>query len=71
MSNSLRYLQTKQLDITTNLEKPERTLFVPHYFHPILKDGEDESRKIDIEPHHVERLHGVMMARMLQGDTSV
>ena len=37
----------------------------------ILKDGEDESKRIDIEPHRVEQLYGVMMTRMLQGDTSV
>ena len=44
---------------------------MPYYFHPILKDGEYESKKIYIEPHHVERLYSVMMARMLQGNTSV
>ena len=44
---------------------------IPRFFHPILKEGEDESEKIDIEPHHVKQLYGVMMARMLQGDTSV
>ena len=41
------------------------------YFHPILKDGEDDCKQIDIEPHHVERLYSVMMARILQGYTSV
>ena len=70
MSNYLRHLLTKQLDITTNPEKPEKR-FVPRYFHPILKEGEDESKKIDIKAHHVKRLYGVMMARMLQGVTSV
>ena len=44
---------------------------IPRFFHSILKEGEDESEKIDIEPHHVKQLYGVMMARMLQGDTSV
>ena len=54
MSNYLRHLLTKQLDITTNPEKPEKR-FVPRFFHPILNEGEDESNKtIDIEPHHVE-----------------
>ena len=70
MCNYLHHLLTKQLDVTTNPLKPKKR-FVPHFFHPILKEGEDESKKIDIEPHHVERLYGVMMARMLQGDTSV
>ena len=28
-------------------------------FNPILKEGEDESKKIDIKPHHAERLYGV------------
>ena len=56
--------------MTTNPEKPEKR-FVPRHFHPILKEGEDESKKIDIEPHYVEQLYGIMMARMLQGDTSV
>ena len=70
MCNYLHHLLTKQLDVTTNPLKPKKR-FVPHFFHPILKEGEDESKKIDIKPHHVERLYGVMMARMLQGDTSV
>ena len=70
MSNYLRHLLTKQLDITTDPEKPEKR-FVPRYFHPILNEGEDENKKIDIEPHHIERLYGVMMARMLKGDASM
>ena len=64
MSNYLRHLLTKQLDTTTN---PPEKRFVPRFFHPLLNEGEDESKKVDIEPHHVERLYGVMMARMLQG----
>ena len=44
---------------------------MPSYFHSILKEGEDESKKIDIKPHHVEQLYGVMMARMLQGNMFV
>ena len=68
MSNYLRHLLTKQLDITTD---PPEKRFVPRFFHPLLNEGEDENKKIDIEPHHIERLYGVMMARMLQGDTSV
>tara|TARA_B110001450_G_scaffold59508_1_gene56203 strand:- start:72 stop:323 length:252 start_codon:yes stop_codon:yes gene_type:complete len=64
MSNYLRHLLTKQLDITTNPEKPKKR-FVPCFFRPILRDGEDDSKQIDIEPHHVERLYSVMMARML------
>ena len=51
-------------DITTNPEKPKKR-FVPCFFGPILRDGEDDSKQIDIEPHHVERLYSVMMARML------
>ena len=35
------------------------------FFHPILKEEEDASKKIDIEPHHIEHLYGVMMVRML------
>ena len=70
LSNYLHHLLTKQLDVTTNPEKPEKRL-VPQFFHPILNDWEDESKKINIEPHHVERLYGVMMARMLQGDASI
>ena len=58
MSNSLWYLQTKQLDITTNLEKPKRRfLCLIISIQSTLKDGEDESKKIDIEPHRVERLY--------------
>ena len=70
MSNYLRHLLTKRLDITTNPLKPEKR-FVPRFFHPILNEGEDNNKKVDIEPHHVERLYGVMMARMLQGDASI
>ena len=37
----------------------------------ILNEGEEEdNKKIDIEPHLVERLNSVIMARMLQGDAS-
>ena len=64
MSNYLCYLLTKQLDVTTNLEKPEKQ-FVPRYFHPILNEGENENKRKDIEPHHVKRLYGVMMTQML------
>ena len=70
MSNYLRHLLTQQLDMMTNPEKPEKR-FVPQFFHPILNNGVDECKKIDIELHHVKRLYGVMMARMLQDDTSV
>ena len=45
------FLNLTGLDITTNLEKPEKQ-FVPCFFHLILKEEEDESKKIDIEPHH-------------------
>ena len=68
MTNNLRHLLTKQLDITTN---PPEKRFIPRYFHPILKEGEDESKKIDTGLHHVERLCWVMMALMQQDDTSV
>ena len=69
MSNYLRYLLTKQLDLTTNLSEKQ---FVPWYFHPILNEGEkNDNKKIDIQPHHVKRLYRVMMVWMLQGDTSV
>ena len=51
MSNYLPYLLTKQLDVTTNLEKPEKQ-FVPWYFHSILNEGENENKRKDIEPHH-------------------
>ena len=68
MSNYLRHLLTKQLDVTTN---PPEKRFIPRFFHPILNEGEDKSKKVDIKPHHVERLYGVMMARMLQGNTSI
>ena len=66
----MRHLLTKQLDITTNPLKPEKR-FVPRFFHPILNEGADNNKKIDIEPHHVERLYGVMMAGILQGDASI
>ena len=53
MSNYLRHLLImKQLDITTNPEKPEKQC-MPRYFHPILKEGEDESKKIQIKPYHI------------------
>ena len=53
MSNYLRHLLiTKQLDITTNPEKPEKQCKI-RYFHPILKEGEDESKKIQIKPYHI------------------
>ena len=45
--------------------------FKPRFFHPILEEGEDESKRKDIEPHHVARLYGVIMARMLSGDPSI
>jgi hypothetical protein len=64
MSNYLCYLLTKQLDVTTNLEKLEKQ-FVPWYFHPILNEGENENKRKDIEPHRVKRLYGVMMTQML------
>ena len=68
MSNYLRHLLTKQLDITTtNPLKPEKR-FVPCFFRPILNEGEAENKKVDIKPHHVEQLYDVMMARMVQGD---
>ena len=59
----LIYLHGKHT-VTTNPE----TLFIPRFFHPILKEGEAENKKVDIEPHHVKRLYGVMMAQMLQCD---
>jgi hypothetical protein len=34
-------------------------------------EGQDEKKKIDIEPHRVKQLYRVMMAQMLQGSTSV
>ena len=64
MSNYLCYLLTKQLDVTTNLEKPEKQ-FVPRNFNSILNEGENENKRKDIEPHHVKRLYGVMMTQML------
>ena len=71
MSNYLCHLLTKQLDVPTNLEKPEKR-FVPWYFHSILKEGEDDNNeKIGIKPHHVEWLYCVMMAWMLQGGASI
>ena len=62
----LIYLHDKHT-VTTNPENPE-TLFIPRFFHPILKEGGLENKKVDIEPHHVKRLYGVLMAQMLQGD---
>tara|TARA_B110001452_G_C14882242_1_gene308404 strand:- start:7 stop:303 length:297 start_codon:yes stop_codon:yes gene_type:complete len=71
MSNYLRYLLTKQLGVTTNPERLEKR-FVSRYFHLILKEGDDDKKKEDIiEPHHIKQLYAVMMARMLQDDTSV
>ena len=69
MSNYLRHLLTKELD-STDPDKPEKR-FKPRYFHPILEEGEDESKKKDIEAHHVAQLYGVIMARMLSGDPSI
>ena len=63
----LRHLLTKHFDKATNPLKPKKHFF-PHFFHPILKEGEDESKKTNIKPHHVKQLYGEMMARMLQGD---
>ena len=60
--------QTKQLDLTANLTGKR---FVPWYFHPISNEGQANNKKIDIQAHHVKRLYGVMMARILQGDTLV
>ena len=66
ISNYVQFLLTKQLGVTTDSEKPEKR-FVPCYFHPpILKEGEDNNKKKDIESHHGERLYGVMMTQMLQ-----
>ena len=45
MSNYLRHLLTKQLDITTNPEKPKKR-FVPCFFHPILKKEKMRARKL-------------------------
>ena len=69
MSNYLRYLLTKQLDVTTDPEKPKK-LFAPYYFHhPISsKEGEDNNKKKDIKPHHANQFYNVMMAWMLQGN---
>jgi len=36
-----------------------------------LNEGQANNKKIDIQAHHVKRLYGVMMARILQGDTLV
>ena len=36
-----------------------------------MEEGEDESKRKDIEPHHVARLYGIIMARMLSGDPSI
>ena len=69
MSNYLRHLLTKQLDITTNLEAGETIRSA--FFRPILNKGEDDNKKVDIKPHHFERLYGVMIAQMLQDDASI
>ena len=69
MSNYLRYLLTKDLGETDD-DQPEKR-FKPRFFHPILEEGEDESKRKDIEPHHVARLYGIIMARMLSGDPSI
>ena len=71
MSDYLRHLLTKQLDdITTNPLKLEKR-FVLRFFHSLLNEGEAENKKIDIKPHHVERLYGVMMARILCWNRSI
>ena len=36
-----------------------------------MKEGEEGSKKKDIKPHYVAQLYGVMMARMLSGDSSI
>ena len=69
MSNCLRYLLTKELDLTDD-DQPEKQ-FKPRFFHPILEEGKDKSKRKDIEPHHIALLYGVMMARMLSGDPSI
>ena len=51
MSNYLWYLLTKELDLTDD-DQPEKQ-FKPRFFHPILEEDEDESKKKDIEEHHV------------------
>ena len=43
----------------------------PAIFHPILEEDEDKIKKKDIKRHHIARLYGVMMARMLSGDPSI
>jgi len=71
MSNYLPHILIKQFDVTTDPDKPEKK-FVFQYFHPILNEGEDDNKKIDIEAHHVEHYlfgyGGVMMARVMQGN---
>ena len=41
------------------------------FFPPILEEGEDETKKENIKPHHIAQLYGVMMARMLSKDLSI
>ena len=69
MSNYSWYLLTKQLDVSYPEEHEKR--FVPRNSHPILNEGEDKNKKIDIQPCHVEQLYGVMIAQMLLADTQV
>ena len=66
MSNYyLHYLLSKRLDVTTSPEKPDKR-FVPRYIYPILNEGEDDDKKIDIQPHHVEWFNGVMTQKKKQ-----
>ena len=51
MSNYLQYLLTKELD-TADPDKPEKR-FKPRFFHSILEEGEDESKKKYINEHHI------------------
>ena len=36
-----------------------------------MKGKIDKHKKIDIQPHHVEQLYGVMISQMLHADTLV
>ena len=61
MSNYLWYLLTKkQLDVSD--PKNPKKQSVHRYFQLILKEGETDNKKKDIQPHYVERLYIVMMA---------
>ena len=51
---------------------PYEQLLPPSTNETILKEGEAENKKkVNIKPHHVKHLFGVMMAQMLQGDASI